>query len=397
MSVQFDANHPTITVELIFPSPVGTVDVTEYIESCSTMLGRRREGDRYAGTATLELSNWDGRFTTANLSGPYVDGGVSFVRPRVGVRIEATWSSTDYAVWFGEVRIWQDTFAANGQDPRTLVHCVDASARLARWDGVALSTPVGGGERSGERIDRILTAADWPYAADLMDGSIQVTETTLEGLGSAQIQLVVDAEGGAFWVDAAGTAVFEDRAALATETRSNTSQVTFSDASVFFRNPTTSQDEMLIRNTVTLQRDGGEPQTATDATSVGLYGTCSWVRTGLPAESDAELAGLAELAVIRWAEPEYRVDEVTIDPAASPSLMWPHALGRKIRDRATVAVEVAQSGLTITRGVFIEGIAQRFSQHSWETTFFFSSATPWDSISGDRWDSGLWDTAVWFF
>lgn len=397
MPVQFDSTFPNLTVRLVFPAPIGSIDVTEYVQSGQTFNGRQREADRFDARGSLVLENWDGRFTPANLSGPYVSGGVSFVRPRVGVYITAQWDAATYDVFTGEVTSFQDDWQGNasieGFDSLTLVTFTGLYSKLAAWSGVAVA-PVGEGELGGARISRILTAAGWSAGAIVAPGLVAMQATDLAGNAIQQIGDVVDAEGGSFYIEPSGSAIFEDRSTLITATRSNTSQVTFSDASVFVRDialPTTSDDRLI--NRATYQREGGLPQTAEDTASQSLYGVRTGGRTGLPAMFDVDMMNAAEFDVARLKDPEYRVESVTIDPNVSPSLMWPNALGRRIHDRATVSVFNARMARTVAHDAFIEGVAHQFSQFRWSTTFYLSSALAWNGFAASTFDSGNFDSA----
>lgn len=396
MSVQFDSNYPTVTVTLTFPAPIGAVDVTEYLIEGDTFNGRARETDRYDASATFVLDNWDGRFTPANLSGPYVSGGVSFVRPRVQVDVTNVWSATSYDTWTGEVTNWQDEWPDEGLDSITTITCAGMYSRIAAWNGSAVAA-VGEGEFGGDRVDRILTAAGYAGGLTAAPGLVALAATTLEGNGISQILDVVDAESGAFWIEPDGTAQFEDRASLVLNSRSNTSQVTFSAGSVFFRNAKPISPDDRIFNTIVMSGASGVDQVATDATSESLFGPRTYARTNLPALEDTDVLAAAEFNLARLKDPQYGIAELTIDPAQSPTLMWPHALGRRIRDRVTITGAVLRSGVTVTNDAFIEGIRHRFSQNTWETTFSFSDATAWNGFSASVWDTGVWDTAEWFY
>lgn len=396
MSVTFDSNYPAVTITLTFPSPIGAVDVSEYVIESDTFNGRARETDRYDANATFVLDNWDGRFTPANLSGPYVSGGVSFVRPRVRVSVSAVWSAGSYDLWTGEVTNWQDDWPDEGLDSITTITCTGMYSRLAAWNGVAV-TEVGEGEFGGARIDRILLAAGFTGGLVAATGLVPLAATTLEGNGISQILAVVDAESGAFWIEPSGIAQFDDRASLVVNSRSNSSQVTFSSGSVFFRGAKPISPDDQIYNTVKFTGASGVEQTVTDATSEGLFGSRTLSRSNLPAREDNDVLAAAEFNLARFRDPQYGIAELTIDPAQSPALMWPHALGRRIRDRVTIQGAVLRSGVTVTNDAFIEGIRHRFSQNRWETTFSFSDAAAWNGFSASVWDTGVWDTAEWFY
>ncbi|MTA13487.1 MAG: hypothetical protein F2534_12875 [Actinobacteria bacterium] len=397
MPVQFDASYPSLQVDLVFPAPIGTVDVTDYVISAETFIGRQRETGRYDASASFELDNWDGRFTPGQTAGVYSSGGVSFVRPRVGVRVRATWNSITYSLWRGYGASWRDVWDLEGRDTRSVISCVGPASILASWDGQPVA-PVGDGELSGARVSRILTAASAaPFGTSIATGNVALQATDLAGNGTSQIADVVDAEGGAFWYDADGVAVFEDRASLVTNSRSNTSQVTFSAASVYFRDAVPVSGDDMIFNDVTFGREGGVPQRVTDSASIGLYGPIALSRSRLPAINDVDMLAAAEFNLARYKDPERRIESFTIDPVNAASLMWPHALGRRIRDRVTISATPARSGITWSGGAFVEGIAHSIRQNVWSTTFSFSSASAFDPFATSVFDTGVFDTAVFYF
>lgn len=400
MALAFDGNYPSYTVEAVFPAPVGTVDITDYVLNGSVFNGRSRETDRYDARGTFVLDNWDGRFSPGYGSGPYASGGVNFVRPRVRINVRAVWSATTYYLHAGRATVWHDNWdddaGTYGMDPTVTLSTVGLMADLAAWNGTTVAE-VGDGELSGARFDRIRTAAGWAGATSINTGTVQMTATDLAGNAVTQLEQVCDTEGGAMWVDPDGTLIFEDRTALVENTRSNTSQVTFSEASVYFLDarPTSGVDTLF--NTVTVARAGGPPQTVSDATSVDAYGTLTYSRTNLPAVLDTDMRAVAEYNLARFKDPDTRIADLSIVPAQAPSTFWPHALGRRIRDRATVTAYVPRSATTITGSVFIEGIGHQWSQNQWLTTFSFSNAAPWTPFTLSKWDTGTWDSARWYF
>ena len=68
---------PAIQVQVSFTDPWTTpdwVDITQYVQSANTKRGRQHELQRAtAGTAQLSVYNQDGRFSTFNTTGPYVN------------------------------------------------------------------------------------------------------------------------------------------------------------------------------------------------------------------------------------------------------------------------------------------------------------------------------------
>ena len=401
MSVQFDSNYPTITVYADFPAPVGTQDITEYVIDANTWNGRRDEAAQFDAAAEFVLENWDGRFTAGLTSGAYTSAGVSFVRPKVGVRVTAAWASTTYNVWRGRAVAWVDDWvgtAIEGLDSLTVLQCEGLYSILAGWNG-APAALVGGNEFSGARFSRILTAIGWPFTSSVAYGTTPMSPTDLAGNGVGQLLEVCDAEGGAFYIEGDGQIVFEDRGSLMRNSRSNTSQVTFSEGSVFVRDVVPSAGDDQVINRVAMTREGGVEQLVEDSTSQTTYGGVSyWSRSALPVTNDVYMGGTALFNLARWKDAYPRAKSVTFDPAQSPALMWPHALGRRIHDRASVSLVNARSGITYAHSAFIEGVEHRFRQNEWSTTFALSSAAAWDGFAGANvWDTGVWNTAKWFF
>jgi len=99
---------PTTTVQVAFQNnPFDTsltwTDVTKYVTGFTTSMGRQHELQQVGpSTATIQLTNQDGRFSPWNTASPYYYSGTGLT---VGhpVRIRATWSGTTYDVFYGYV------------------------------------------------------------------------------------------------------------------------------------------------------------------------------------------------------------------------------------------------------------------------------------------------------
>lgn len=394
MSVNWGANWPTLTLQISFDG-FSFEDVSAYVRDCYTNRGSSRETGRYPpGTMTVTLDNRDGRFSPFNLSGPYVSGGATQVLPGVRVGLTATWASVDYQLFYGQAEDWQDEYPEMGYDAVTVLTCVDPLALLASNDRVAGSL-VGEGELSGARINRILTG--FGLAASVQDGDNYLQATNLGGNALDECYRVVDSEGGALWYDpspsisSSGGVVFEGRSSLVLSARSNTSQVTFGTGGVGVSEFTTTAGADQVVRTASYANVGGAVQT---------------VGSGLPAKkrldligvSDADAHALASLAVAVGDPAEApRVTSVTVPAVKVPATNWPHVLGRRIRDRATVNLTIPSSGLTITRGVFIDGVSHSISPLEWTTRFEFASASAWDGFTGSQFDVGAFDVDDFFF
>lgn len=217
--------------------PIGSgdvwVDISPYLRSWSTRRGAS-EGNqptrRYdPGTAVIVLNDGDRRFDADNLDGPYVVGGVSMIQPMCRVRITASWAGVAYAQYSGNADSWVPEYQTDAWTYTTLT-VTDATKIWAATDRTA-AAPVGGGELTGARINRVLDSIGWPATERLIDGgSTAVLDTDLSGNGLTELQLVQDSELGEMFVDALGRAVFLDRASALTRPASIDSQATFGDS-----------------------------------------------------------------------------------------------------------------------------------------------------------------------
>ena len=397
MTISFGSAYPDLTLTVNFSGSTWT-DISTYVRSCDTDRPSSDETGRYSpGRATIVLDNRDGRFTPANLSGPYVSGGASQVLPEIGVRLKATWASTDYNLFCGIVENWQDEFPEYGYDAVTVLTVVDYMAKVAEWNGSAVDPLEGANETTGARYHRILDAAGFSVTQRIAyNGDSYMQATDLAGNGLDQLHEVVDAEGGAIWYDPGipglgddGYMTFIGRSTRVLETRYNTSQTTFSAAAVGFRDPVVSADRQHIVRTAAYTRTGGAEQ-------VSGSGTPRRTRTGLSVTDDNTVLALAQLAVaVGDPADNYRVRGVSCDPVNGQT--WASLLDLGMQDRCTVTLTPPVSGVSISRQVFIDGIAHHIRPMQWSIDFAFQSATAWTGFNAGTWDSAVWDTTEWFY
>lgn len=411
MPINWGPGWPTLKLEVGFPSLAsgaalwnhalwnvgkwGTgrswTDLSEFWRGTMTInRGRSRVTDSYpVATLSLGLDNYDGRFSPGNLDGPYVIDDQTQVLPSLPIQVTAEWNGVKYWLFYGYIDSWGDDLASRGFDQIATISAVDALSLLGAVDG--LEQPIqGGGETSGLRIHRIADNAEWRLQRAIDVGNVTVQATTLAGNALTEAKLVADSEGGALWADPDGTLVFEDQFALITNARSTTPQVTFGTGAgeVNFEAAKKSFDRTLLFNTISYARAGGTVQTVVDTASRARYKVRSRSRRDLICQTDEQVLNLATLDLARWKDPEERIDSITFQPAGDPDVMWPHALGRRIRDRAIAKVRQA-SGVLLERNVFIEGVTHQISERRWTTTFPFSSATTYDEGWGTATEDAL--------
>lgn len=377
------------------------VDVSSKLRAVSSDRRFSREVQAWQpGTASAEFDNRDRRFSPSNLSGPYVTAGVTQVRPGRPFRWRATYAGVTYDLYTGYAGAWEEDFAEAHADAQVTVPCEDELARLSAFDGLEL-TPQGAGETSGRRIHRVLDSAGHTGVRNIETGQVTMQATTLASNAATELKLVADSEGGAFWIEADGSAVFQQRYALMENARSNTIQATFGDGSgseLPCAGIAVAYNGDLIRNIASFARTGSTAQTASDATSRALYGDRRESRTDLVCETDALALELATFFVERFKAPELRVTQITIKPRNDPERLFPVALGLRVRDLVRVVVR-PNAAETITRDCHVAGIHHRVSKDddNWVTTIDLWSATVYQNFSTSKYDLGVYDTAAYFF
>lgn len=376
-------------------------DVTAYVRQVDTSRSFSRGIRSWeSGTATVVLDNRDGRFSPANLSGPYVSSGVTQIRPLRPLRIYATYASVVYPIYRGYVQEWQESWtvaAVEAGDAIVTLPCADELSRLAAVDGMEV-TPVGAGDTAGQRIHRILDAAGHTgeRSVDVGEHTMQATDLSADIV--SELQLTTDSEGGAIYIDAAGTVVFAGKDALIEDTRSVTSQATFGDSGseLPYADIELAYDSDLLVNYVSYQREGGAAQNVYDSTSRALYGDRRDTRTDLICETDGQVLALAQWTVAQYKDPELRVTRIAVKPRTDPADLFPQVLGREVRDMVTV-LRRPPGGHTIERDCHIAGVSHAITAADWVTTWDLWSASLYAQYAGSRWDSGEFDEALWFF
>jgi hypothetical protein len=347
------------------------------------------------GRASVRLGNRDRRFSPSNLSGPYVSAGVTGVRPWRPFRLSATYGGTRYPMYTGYGTDVQETWLPGMADAYVTVPCEDEWARLGAVDGFAQS-PVGAGEMSGPRVHRILDAAGYTGMRAIDIGQVTMQATDLSDSIVQALNVTADSEGGAVFIDADGTVIYERQSALVDNMRSNTVQATFGGGSgpeLPCWDIAVAYNGDLVRNIASYTRIGGTAQTFADNTSRALYGDRRDSRPDLICETDAQALALAQWRVVQYAQPELRVTQIVVKPRTAPATLFPQVLGRRVRDLIQVVVRPLGGG-TIVQNCHIAGIAHAITGDDWVTTFALWSATAYQAVG--RWDSATWDSSTFF-
>ncbi|MEU8280400.1 hypothetical protein AB0C08_39525, partial [Microbispora bryophytorum] len=149
-----------------------------------------------------------------------MSGGISQVTAMRPLRIRAFWDTYTFNLFRGFVDVWDVDWIATVHSVVT-VAATDAFKVLANKRRIAVDPPVGAGETTGARINRILNSAGWPSGdRDIATGDSTVQATDLAGDALSELQRVADSEIGELYISGSGKVVFRNRQALILDYRS---------------------------------------------------------------------------------------------------------------------------------------------------------------------------------
>lgn len=333
---------PIITVRVAFASnpmvasPTWT-DISHDVMSFYISRGRQHELDRMeAGTATIVLKNTSGNYWPSGIYSPNL-------LPGKAVNIRATYGGTTYDRYYGFAEAWQPDWQsrAGGLAPIVTLRCADLVKNLSR---LKLNNAGYSAELSGTRVTNVLTSLGWLGTTDIEAGisTMQATGALVNAGAMEHLFLVQQSELGIFFIAGDGHPQFQDRH---TRLKSpyTSSQATFGDdaGEQHYHDLEPSYDDTFIYNDVTLTRNGGSQQQATDATSITTYGQRTLSRTALLMTQDTEALSQAQFLLSHFKDATLRSRTLTINAERDPGNLWPKVLGYDISTRITLRLNQA--------------------------------------------------------
>jgi hypothetical protein len=251
------------------------------------------------------------------------------------------------------------------------------------------------GESSGARIGRVLDLVGVPAGMrSIATGDTFMGPAKYEGARVGDyLRGVVESEQGYLYVDHAngGKLTFKGRYSRFTDSRSTSSQATFTDASAASPAYRYERGQLKIEpngmqtiiNRVEVDWVGGTEVVAPDPNPP--YGPQSRrIRTEAPSPVAAQSAGL--WMITRFSEAQTRVRGLGINPGASVAVQTP-ALDLRVGDKVTVVRQPQSIGTATTNVLIVEGVKHKTAGLKWETSYSFS-----DADTSDVW---IWGTSAW--
>ena len=339
------------------------IDVTSTVRSVSIKRGRNRQLEKFtAGNANIILDNRSRVYDPTNTAGPYYNQ----ILPRKRVRV----TEQDRVIYTGQVADWNFDYSVSG-DSTAQVSCVDALTLLVE---PVLTAGTETAQLSGSRVSAVLNDIAWPTA----DRRISAGQVTLDAdvIGSNvkaldYLNKVALSDPGALFVGADGFLVFLDRADL----QNASTPIVFGTGGIPFTDIQVEYGIEELSNQVSVTYYGGTAvagtAVATDNTSVGKFGLFEADYNTLLA-SAADAQALADFQVARYAQPQYRVDTVTVALDGLSTATQQSVLALDLGAVATVTWTPNGIGSALSQTVTIDGIDFKATPASRSISFTMS-------------------------
>ena len=345
------------------------VDVSNQVDGITTRRGRNAEADQFqTGTCTMRIVDQNGDFNPMNTAGPYY----GLLDPMRKLQITATHLGITYPIFSGFITGY-DTLTPQeaGVDVvYTTITAVDAF-RLLQNAQITTVAGTSAGQLSGARINNLLDQVAWP--ASMRD--VDAGQTTMQAdpgtqrTALAACQTVATSEYGAFYVDATGSFVFQDRALTSSSIGGTPTAFTDTGGEIRYFDAQWVLNDVLVYNQANITRSGGATQQTSNAASIAKYFLHSYTQTDLLMQTDAVALDYGQAYVASRAETSVRCDALTLDLyTENYNAGIVAALGLDFFDPITVTTtQPGSSSLVKTLQIF--GVAMTIKPNKWQVKF----------------------------
>jgi hypothetical protein len=344
------------------------VDVSNQVNNIQIDRGRNAQADQFqTGQLSLRIVDQNGDFNPQNAAGPYYE----LLDPMRKVQITATYAGTTYPLFSGFITSYTTTTPLNADEVAyTTIAAVDAQ-RLAQNAQISTVAGATAGDLSGTRINQILDTIDWPESMRDVDAGL----TTLQAdPGTARtslqaMQTVEISEYGAFYVDATGSFVFQDRSVTTASIAATPTVFNDNGTDIGYANAVWRLDDTLVYNSASITRTGGTAQTATNTASIAKYFIHSYNQQNLLMQTDQVALDYAQAYIASRAETSIRCDAIELDLYTDNySNGIVAALDLDYFDPVTITTNQPGAS-TLTKTLQVFGVKHSITPNSWRTTF----------------------------
>jgi len=341
------------------------VDISNVVDSINTKRGRNAQADQFqTGTLSLRIVDQNGDFNPMNVSGPYY----GLLTPMRKVQITATYGAVTYPVFSGFITSFSTSTPQSsvGDVVYTTIQAVDAQ-RLAQNAQISTVAGTSAGQLSGARINNLLDAISWPATMRDIDAGLTTVQADPGTARTAlqACQTIETTEFGAFYVDASGSFIFQDRSVTSSSVAAT--PVVFNDngTAIDYFNATWVTNDTLVYNEANITATGLATQTASDAASIAKYFLHSYNQQNLLMQDTATALNYAQAYVASRAETSVRCDEIQLDLyTANYDAGIIAALDLDYFDPVTITTN-QPGGTTLTKTLQVFGKSMEITPNSW--------------------------------
>ena len=341
------------------------VDVSDVINSINTKRGRNAQADQFqTGTLSLRIVDQNGDFNPMNSAGPYYQ----LLTPMRKVQITATYGGVTYPVFSGFITSYSTSTPQSsvGDVVYTTINAVDAF-RLAQNAQISTVAGTSAGQLTGARINNLLDQIGWPTSMRDVDPGLTTVQADPATARTAlqACQTVETTEFGAFYVDASGSFVFQDRNLTVSSVAA--APVVFNDngTAIDYFNATWVTNDTLVYNEANITATGLATQNASNAASIAKYFLHSYNQQNLLMQDTATALNYAQAYVASRAETSVRCDEILLDLyTANYNAGIIAALDLDYFDPVTITTNQPGS-TTLTKTLQVFGKSMDITPNSW--------------------------------
>jgi len=340
----------------------------------------------------LRIVDQNGYFNPMNISGPYYQ----LLTPMRKVQITATYGTVTYPIFSGFITSFSTTTPQSsvGDVVYTTIQAVDAF-RLAQNAQISTVAGTSAGQLTGARINNLLDSISWPNSMRDVDSGLTTVQADPGTARTAlqACQTIETTEFGAFYVDAAGSFVFQDRNLTATSVAAT--PVVFNDngTAIDYFNAVWVTNDTLVYNEANITATGLATQTASDTASIAKYFLHSYNQQNLLMQDTATALNYALAYVASRAETSVRCDEIQLDLyTANYNAGIIAALDLDYFDPVTITTN-QPGGTTLTKTLQVFGKSMEITPNSWRVKMTTLEAII-DGLILDSAIYGILDTSV---
>lgn len=341
------------------------VDVSNVVNSITTKRGRNAQADQFqTGTLSLRIVDQNGDFNPMNAAGPYYN----LLTPMRKVQITATYAAVTYPVFSGFITSYSTSTpqSAIGDVVYTTINAVDAF-RLAQNAQISTVAGTSAGQLTGARINNLLDAISWPTSMRDIDPGLTTVQADPGTARTAlqACQTIETTEFGAFYVDASGSFVFQDRNLTASSVAA--APVLFNDngTDIDYFNAVWVTNDTLVYNEANITATGLATQNASNAASIAKYFLHSYNQQNLLMQDTTTALNYARAYVASRAETSVRCDEILLDLyTANYDAGIIAALNLDYFDPVTITTNQPGS-TTLTKTLQVFGKSMEITPNSW--------------------------------